>query len=221
MEQSTIAQRFSAFMQEKNISRTALAKRINIPLEAISRMTHNKQAIKPYHTLALQAAYGVSAEWLLHGTGDMMLGQGEVTTLTVANNVPQRSIEDVMYEVKGGRTDIQDLRSGHRNMEAGHRNMEAGQRNIDKGQRNMEAGLINMDKSQRNMEAGLINMDKSQRNMEAGLINIDKGFRNLEARIDERMGVIDIRLVKVENKLDKTEGRVMVLEGKFEKYESK
>ncbi len=77
--------------------------------------------------MAVQSAYNISAEWLLHGRGEMVLDKAAAEQLSTFSAQPQKTTHPsdkgsigfkVLQEVQAGRTEIrrvgEDVRISHR-----------------------------------------------------------------------------------------------------------
>ncbi|MGB3464944.1 MAG: helix-turn-helix transcriptional regulator [Cyclobacteriaceae bacterium] len=63
--------RFTAFLSDKKLSPTDLASEIGASRGTIYNYKNGSTSIKPDHLSTMEAKYGLSPEWYLHGRGSM------------------------------------------------------------------------------------------------------------------------------------------------------
>ena len=65
--------RLSQFLAEKQISRTEIAKALNMSVSGLNSIFHRKVRLSVVQAKAIEQQYGISEKWLLNGEGPKMV----------------------------------------------------------------------------------------------------------------------------------------------------
>lgn len=97
--ESTVSQRIKEYVDVKHISLNALAKTLNMNQSTVLRQVKGEQTLSSTLVENFLIAYPeVSAEWLLRGCGDMVLGKSAANITAISANEPSLATDPVQVE---------------------------------------------------------------------------------------------------------------------------